>query len=135
MSDRGYFDTPEIDEFAAMNKMAEEPEHYRTGRLARDAHQIVEELSRPKKRETPPEVSQAHRIGFLEGKLEEATTRAHEEHRRAETLETQLSVTKDTLEEAQKTLTRVQNDSNHYSQEAARYKKLHTDLLNKRRYR
>lgn len=131
----GYFDEPERNEMDMMAKMAEEPEHYRTGRLARDAHQIVEELSRPKKRETPPEVSQAHRIGFLEGKLEEATTRAFEEHQRAETLETKLAEANSRAEQYQKEYNEWRASALKAEARATKAEELHKNLLNKRRYR
>ena len=131
----GYFDEKEQAGMDMMAMAAEEPEHYRTGRLARDAHQIVEELSRPKKREIPVEVQQAYRIGLLEGQLEEARTRGFEEHRRAEKLETELAEVKQRAEHYQKEYNEWRSSALKAEVRANKAEELHKNLLNKRRYR
>lgn len=135
MSNHGYFDEPDRDEMMMKAMDREEPEHYRTERAAREAHQIIESLSRPKKRETPPEVQQAHRIGLLEGQLEEARTRAFEEHRRAEKLEGEMLSAKANAEQYQTEYNNYRTRALAAEERAAKAEKLHKNLLNSRRYR
>ena len=123
------------DEDMNVAKMAEEPEHYRTERAARHAHELIEEMSRPKERKPPVEVQMSHRIGRLESDVEHLQREAESQYRRANDAEAKAADAEARAQQYQKEYNEWRNRALTAETRAEKAEKLHKDLLNKRRYR
>lgn len=132
----GYpIDHPFNDGFPMEAMKAEEPEHYRTERAARAAHELIEEMSRPKKRQAPVEVTQAHLIGSLESDVKHLQRECETQYRRANDAEAKAADAEARAQQYQKEYNEWRNRALTAETRAEKAEKLHKDLLNKRRYR
>ena len=122
-----------FDDYPENAKDMEEPEHYRTERVAQEAHRIIEDLSRPKERKPPVEVQQAHRIGSLESDVKHMEREAYTQSRRADQAETEAKQLRAECDTLARELREVKKDRDEWKESSLKHQKLHKDLLNKRR--
>lgn len=118
--------------FAEAEKF-EEPEHYRTARAAAQAHELIESLTRPQKREAPVEVAQAHRIGSLESDVRHLERECEAQSRRVDGLESELTEMTALKEQYQTEYNQWRSRALQAEREREQYKELHSKLLAKRR--